>query len=97
MFVRVFYIFDPTWTITITGYIRRDLFMYLFMLVFMKIGGIKAMLCIGAHVRFCPFFPHLLSDLREIRYSSSAHSAAFLLSLSRISPQGRPCFRCGRE
>jgi hypothetical protein len=46
-------------------------------------------------MRLCRYFPHLLSDLGEIRYKRSAHGAVERFCVSSKSPQGRPWFYCG--
>jgi hypothetical protein len=44
-----------------------------------KIGAVKVVLCLGAQINFCPYFPRVLSDLGEIRCERSARNAGAYL------------------
>jgi len=42
---------------------------------FLKISALTAVVYLPAYMNFCPYFPHLLSELSEILYKMSEHDA----------------------
>ena len=42
---------------------------------FLKISALATVVYLPACMNFCPYFPHLLSDLSEILYKRSEHDA----------------------
>ena len=52
----------------------------------------EATICLGASINFSPYFPHLLSDLGQIRYEKSARNSAEYLVASFKSAYRKPHF-----
>jgi hypothetical protein len=63
-FADIYDIFHPVWITFDAGDVHRK---YFWIKNFVKIGAVEAILYLELKMNFCPYCPHLLFDLGEIR------------------------------